>query len=107
MLFRSKNEFINQLNKNKRLTYEKILDIYHENDVTNVEDIVLSKHTIRKLARIIKGLDEPFREIFILRVYNEMSFKEIGSLYNKSDIWARVNYHRAREKIKNKIENNL
>ena len=103
----AKNEFINQLNKNKRLTYEKILDIYHENDVTNVEDIVLSKHTIRKLARIIKGLDEPFREIFILRVYNEMSFKEIGSLYNKSDIWARVNYHRAREKIKNKIENNL
>ena len=103
----AKNEFINQLNKNKRLTYEKILDIYHENDVTNVEDIVLSKHTIRKLARIIKGLDEPFREIFILRVYNEMSFKEIGSLFNKSDIWARVNYHRAREKIINKIQKDI
>ena len=49
----AKNEFINELNKNKRLSYEKILYIYHEDDVTNVEDIVLSRHTIRKLARII------------------------------------------------------
>lgn len=81
--------------------------IYHEDDVTNVEDIVLSRHTIRKLARIIKNLDEPFRDIFILRVYNEMSFKEIGSLFNKSDIWARVNYHRAREKIINKIQKDI
>ena len=103
----AKNEFINELNKNKRLSYEKILDIYHENDVTNVEDIVISRHTIRKLARIIKKLDEPFRDIFILRVYNEMSFKEIGSLFNKSDIWARVNYHRAREKIINKIQKDI
>ena len=103
----AKNEFINELNKNKRLSYEKILDIYHENDVTNVEDIVISRHTIRKLARIIKNLDEPFRDIFILRVYNEMSFKEIGSLFNKSDIWARVNYHRAREKIINKIQKDI
>ena len=103
----AKNEFINELNKNKRLSYEKILDIYHEDDVTNVEDIVLSRHTIRKLARIIKNLDEPFRDIFILRVYNEMSFKEIGSLINKSDIWARVNYHRAREKIINKIQKDI
>ena len=103
----AKNEFINELNKNKRLSYEKILDIYHENDVTNVEDIVLSRQTIRKLARIIKNLDEPFRDIFILRVYNEMSFKEIGSLFNKSDIWARVNYHRAREKIINKIQKDI
>lgn len=103
----AKNEFINELNKNKRLSYEKILYIYHEDDVTNVEDIVLSRHTIRKLARIIKNLDEPFRDIFILRVYNEMSFKEIGSLFNKSDIWARVNYHRAREKIINKIQKDI
>ena len=103
----AKNEFINELNKNKRLSYEKILYIYHEDDVTNVEDIVLSRHTIRKLAGIIKNLDEPFRDIFILRVYNEMSFKEIGSLFNKSDIWARVNYHRAREKIINKIQKDI
>ena len=32
----AKNEFINELNKNKRLSYEKILDIYHEDDVANV-----------------------------------------------------------------------
>ena len=56
----AKNEFINELNKNKRLSYEKILDIYHEDDVANVEDIVISKHIIRKLARIIKKLDDDF-----------------------------------------------
>ena len=31
----------------------------------------------------------------------------IGSLFNKSDIWARVNYHRAREKIISKIHKDI
>lgn len=38
------------------------------------------------------------------RVFADLSFKQIGQLFNKSDNWACVTYHRARLMIKEKME---
>ena len=38
------------------------------------------------------------------RVFGELSFKEIGGLYNKTDNWACVTYHRARKMIQSRLE---
>lgn len=38
------------------------------------------------------------------RVYAELSYKQIGELFVKSDNWACVTYHRARNMIKNRLE---
>ena len=35
-----------------------------------------------------------------LRVLGELSFREIGALFHKTESWARVTFHRARLKIK-------
>ena len=44
-------------------------------------------------------MKEPYKEVFTLRVFGELSFKEIGELFDKTDLWARVTYRRAKEKI--------
>ena len=36
----------------------------------------------------------------VLRVLGELSFREIGALFHKTESWARVTFHRARLKIK-------
>ena len=38
------------------------------------------------------------------RVYAGMSFREIGSIFGKSENWACVTYHRAKKKIKERLE---
>ncbi len=38
------------------------------------------------------------------RVFGELSFKEIGDLYSKTDNWACVTYHRARKIIQSRLE---
>ena len=38
------------------------------------------------------------------RVFGELSFKEIGDLYSKTDNWACVTYHRARKLIQSRLE---
>lgn len=38
------------------------------------------------------------------RVFGELSFKEIGALYSKTDNWACVTYHRARKMIQDRLE---
>ena len=52
----------------------------------------------------LQRLDEPYKEVFSLRTFGELSFKEIGKLFGKSDNWARVIYHRAKLKVKEKLK---
>lgn len=38
------------------------------------------------------------------RAFAELSFKQIGQLFGKSDNWACVTYHRARTMLKSRLE---
>lgn len=42
--------------------------------------------------------------MFWLRAYEEMSFKEIGEILGKSENWIWVNYYRAKEWIRRRME---
>ena len=44
-------------------------------------------------------MDEPYKEVFTLRVFGELPFEKIGQLFGKSASWARVTYYRAKQKV--------
>ena len=44
-------------------------------------------------------LSEPYKEVFLLRVLGQLSFRQIGQLFGKTENWACVTYHRARKKL--------
>lgn len=65
-------------------------------------DIVIqyeNKEQSMNIHRILHTLDEPYKEVFSLRIFSELSFKDIGELFGRSDSWARTVYFRAKEKI--------
>ena len=43
---------------------------------------------------------EPFREILYLRIFGNLSFKEIGEIMGKTENWARVTFYRGKEKLR-------
>ncbi len=49
-------------------------------------------------------LKEPYRDVFLLSVAGQRSFKEISRLYQKSESWARVTFYRAKQMIVEKVE---
>lgn len=51
-------------------------------------------------------LPEPYKEVFMLRVFGELSFKQIAGIFQKTENWACVTYHRARQKIIKQMEAN-
>ena len=57
-----------------------------------------------RIHRLLHRLPEPYREGFLLRVLGELSFRDIGSLFEKGENWACVTYHRARKKIMEQME---
>ena len=57
-----------------------------------------------RLHRLLHELPEPYKEVFSLRVFGQLSFRDIGELFSKTENWACVVYHRARGKIQAKWE---
>ena len=47
--------------------------------------------------RVLHFLGEPYREVFTLRTFCDLSHAEIGSLFGRTENWSRVTYYRARQ----------
>ena len=56
-----------------------------------------------RIHKILHELNEPYKEVFQLRVFGELSFAQIGQIFAKTESWARVTYHRARLKIQERM----
>lgn len=70
----------------------------------SAEQNVLKRLTAIELHRLLHQLDDPYKEVFWMRTFGELSFSEIGMLWDKTESWARVTYHRAKLKIKEGIK---
>ena len=57
-----------------------------------------------RIHMALHALEEPYREAFELRVFGELSFREIGTIFGKTENWARVTYHRARIKLQERLD---
>lgn len=54
------------------------------------------------LLKRLHALPETDKELILLRAAGELSFREIGDIFGKSENWARVTYYRAKQKLKEK-----
>lgn len=97
----AKNSYYSYLRKKKSFVDLESLPEPASED--NVEQEITTSEASMKVHGIIQNLKEPYKKVFTLRVFGELSFKQIGKLFAKSDNWACVTYHRAREKIKARL----
>jgi len=70
----------------------------------SLEERILTRESAFEIHKVLHRLPEPYKEVFSLRVFGELSFSQIGELFGKTESWARVTYHRARLKIKEEIQ---
>ena len=68
------------------------------------EEETLRREEGQRLRQLLHDLEEPYREVFLWRHYGDLSFREIGQLFGKSENWACVTYHRARGKLRKEWE---
>lgn len=97
-----KNLWLNRLKKQKKNIGSDALDQLPD-DSTVIEERIADRDSAMHILRIVHTLDEPYKEVFSLRVFGQLGFKEIASLFGKTDNWARVTYHRAKERIIDKL----
>ena len=71
---------------------------------TSIENALVNEDSAFRIHQVLHNLDEPYKEVFGLRVFGELSFKKIGLLFGKTENWARVTHHRARLKIQERMD---
>lgn len=99
----AKNLFYTYYKKQKNTTYGETYENC-ESEEKLLEQMVEDKDMAIHVHRILHELKEPYKEVFSLRVFGELSFKEIASLFQKSEHWACVTYHRAKMMIRQSLE---
>ena len=68
------------------------------------EEMLLRQEDTERLRQILHDIPEPYKEVFMWRVFAELSFQQIGQIFGKTENWACVTYHRARNKIRSRME---
>lgn len=77
-----------------------------EQSVSSVEHNVIEKAGQVELMQVIHKCPEPYREVMYLRLFGNLSFKEIGEVMGKTENWARVTFYRGKERVRKELEQN-
>ena len=97
----AKNTLYSEIKKRNREVTDVSLDTVPYYDT--VYQGLLNKEDSLEIHRILHNLKEPYKEVFWMRTFGELSFEEIAHIYGKTESWARVTYHRAKMKIREEI----
>ncbi len=98
----AKNSYYTYLKKQKQIVDQEDLSSIEATE-KSIEKLLIDKEAAFQLHQLLHNLADPYKEVFSLRVFGELSFKQIALLFGKSEHWACVTYHRAKVKIQERM----
>ena len=66
---------------------------------TDFFEAIANKEQAMQIHKHLHLLKEPYREVFMLRVFGELSFREIADICGRSEVWAKATFYRAKNKL--------
>lgn len=69
----------------------------------SLEQAAMDRDSSFRIHMALHALEEPYREVFELRIFGELSFREVGTIFQKTENWARVTYHRAKLRLQERM----
>jgi len=73
----------------------------------SIERVLEDQEAARRLHALLHEMDEPYKEVFALRVFGELPFAQIAEVFGCTESWARVTFMRAKRKLQQKMEDHL
>lgn len=98
----AKNAAMDELKRQSRLTPPDE-DIPYSDKGKSVEQTAEDDILTLRLHQLLHEMEEPYKEVFSLRVFGELPFSKIGIIFGKTENWARVTYHRAKLKLQERL----
>lgn len=80
------------------------MDTEYPDTSFDLEKSYLDSDTAKRLHHLLHNLQEPYKEVFTLRVFGDLPFSQIGELFGKTDSWARLVFYRAKKELQEEIK---
>lgn len=101
----AKNSYFDYIKKHNKIVLSDDMEKFNQ-VIQGVEVDFVNKEEESTLNLYLNKLKEPYQSIIKLRIWEELSFKEIGEIYNKSENWACVTFHRGKNYLRKILEEN-
>jgi len=98
----AKNLYYDEIRRKQKLS--GMDDVNNAPSGDDLERSVSDSDAAFRIHLVLHELEEPYKEVFQLRVFGDLSFAQIASIFRKTESWARVTYHRARLRIKERMD---
>ena len=70
----------------------------------DMQNTILDQEQAMIIYAHLHELNEPYKEVFMLRLFGELEYSQIAKLFGKTESWARVTYHRSKLKLRERME---
>lgn len=99
----AKHEFLSGKRRDREDLYAPDAPVFDSSE-PGIDTGFVRREEALRLHRHLHAMDEPYREVFMLRVFGELMFDQIAALFGKSASWARVTYYRAKLRLQEEME---
>lgn len=101
----AKNCYYSYVKKTQKTVSSEETELRESPDLSSdVTEEYAVREELERIRQILHRISEPYKEVFMWRVYAQLSFREIAQMFGKNENWACVTYHRARKMIKERLE---
>lgn len=101
----AKNCYYSHVEKSRRTVHVDESELSNRpDDSMSPEQQFIHRDQAREIRMILHDIPDPYKEVFMWRTFGELSFKQIGQIFGKSENWACVTHHRAKAMIQKRLE---
>ena len=105
----AKNQYFSYMKKHARLQVDPDVNLMSDGagmirNTVSAEQEVLQQVGQMELLKKLHVFPEPGRKVLYLRMFGNLSFREIGEVMGKTENWARVTFFRARTNLRKELE---
>lgn len=94
----AKNCFYSYQKKARRTDSIEDYELHNTPDLgETVEEQLVRREDAAQIQKLLHDMPDPYKEVFMWRVFADLSFKQIAQVFGKTENWACVTYHRAKK----------
>lgn len=98
----AKNLYFKEMKRHKRFD-DKEIDTTLSDSGENLFLLLEDKQKTIEIHKVLRTLNNTYKEVFTLHIFAELTFKEIAEIYDKSESWAKMSFYRAKAELIQKM----
>lgn len=94
----ARNAYFSRCRKEKRIVEIPDEGALVDSGISFVEAMENGER-VEHIYEFLHEMKEPYKEVFMLRIFGELPYDSIGRIFGRSASWARVTFYRAKKMI--------